>query len=276
MARSLLPILLALSACAPAAEEHREREQSRPVASTDPPHELPALLEARHLFGQWQLVSLTGASLAENPPIHLLIGHEQMEAMSQCVPFALSISFLEGVATVTPRQWPGPVCARGLSPAEEAFPIVMAAARKAERRPGGRVAFVGPRGEAVIERPAEMPANPFGNAPGPDPWLMWGEWQVRTAGGKEVGREPMRLLFLANEVEAQSGCVAMAWRYEYGGHGALRLKRSDAARTTCERMESPAERALAAIFDGGEVRIVNKAPGERLLIGKAGTVHLAR
>jgi hypothetical protein len=55
----------------------------------------------------------------------------------------------------------------------------------------------------------------------------------------------------------------------------LILSRSTGAGAVCERMDSPSERALAALFNGA-VRIERAAPNERLLVGKAGSLLLER
>jgi|GEM_PF-6538961 len=281
MARAaILALVAAIAACtAEPAPADRVADPSAPVSSDAPavpPGSLPAQVAwADEIWGQWRLVSLTGADIAGEHRIHVLIGRMGIEAVSQCVPFTLPLPF---PTSPSPRRRatdpPEAVCARGLSPTEQAFPQVIQAAERVERRPEGRIAFVGRRGEAVLERPPEPVTNPFGNAPGPGPWVMWGEWRVAEIGGRPVAGEPIRLLFRHRTVEAMSGCVAMLWRL--GQQGArLGFERETWVGGVCERMPRPEETALESVLSG-ELAIVRSTATERLLSGPGGSVLLRR
>ena len=285
MAPRLLPMLLfaaaaALACCAPAEQRMSDDAPDAPVASSDPAPpapappdpEPPAFATPSGLFGQWRVESLSGTELGQSPPIHLLVGHDRIEATSQCVPFAFSIAFHDGSIRVRAESWPGPVCARGLLPSEQAFPRILAAARRLEPRPGGRLAFVGTAGEAVIARPAEPVANPFGNEPAPEPLLLWGEWRLERVGAVPA-EAPIRLVFMHHQVDALSGCVVLRWRLE-GWGAAVRLER-DSNLVSCERSLSADEQALVDILDG-EVRVEAPDPRRRRLTGRAGTIVLQR
>jgi hypothetical protein len=276
---ALLPLLgsmmLALPACTPAGPGAADPDA--PVSSADrapPTAPQPDQVAPGELFGQWRLVALTGARLADSPPLHLLIGQARIEATSQCVPFFFASAFeADGRVAVRALSWPGPVCARGLLPAEETFPRVMVAARRVERRADGRIAFVGPLGEAVIERPAEPVLNPFGNDPGPDPWQMWGGWRLERV-DNAMADSPIELNFSQYSVEARSGCVSFLWRLDWGPRGALRLDR-DESHAACERGLTPHEEKLTRILDG-DVRVEPISPVRRRLAGRAGAVTLVR
>ncbi|HWT14102.1 MAG TPA: hypothetical protein VN231_15220 [Allosphingosinicella sp.] len=272
--------MLAPAACM-ARDSDGAGQEERPAAQApDPPPQRPERGERTpvapaEMFGQWRLAELTGVPPAEAPGLHVLIGEHRIEARSQCIPFAFTLALENGAATVSEQPWGAPVCARGRTPVEAAFPAVMTAARRIERRPGGRLAFVGARGEAVFERPQAPVANPFAEVPGPVPWLMWGEWRVEAIDGAPLpAGQPIRLLFYAREIEARSGCVAMGWSYGQDGAN-LTVGRESWPHPVCERSRSPAERALEAIM-AGEVRIGRASPNERLLVGGQGTLLLRR
>jgi hypothetical protein len=204
----------------------------------------------------------------------MLVGQARIEATSQCVPFAFAIRFVEpGRVAVRPEPWLDPVCERGRSRAEQVFPRIMAAARRVERRPGGRVAFVGAQGEALVERPPEPVTNPFGNDPGPEPWQMWGAWRLERLNGTPAA-VPIELIFYQRLAEARSGCVSFLWRLGWASPGAFRLDR-DGTHATCERAPVPDEEALVRILDG-EVRVEAQGPLRRRLVGRAGSVTLVR
>lgn len=279
--RLLAPLaaaLAALASCTSEPSSGEPRDPSAPVSSASPalaPPASGAVTAADEIFGQWRLAALSGAP-ARDHEIHLLIGRLGIEAVSQCVPFGFRLPFPAAATPppARPSDPPEPVCARGLSPAEQAFARTMEAAARVERRGGGRIAFVGPRGDAVLERPAAPVTNPFQNAPGPGPDLMWGEWRVEAVGGHALAGEPIRLLFGRRTVEAMSGCVAMLWRYRQD-RDRLALEREGTVGGICERAESPEEAALRAALSG-EVRIARSTPTERLLAGSGGTVSLRR
>ena len=291
--RHLLLLALVLAGCTPG-EPGAEREGAAAPGPATPDGPAQPAAEAKaaqsgavadpgDLFGQWQLVSLSGASLVDQPVIHLLVGAADLEAISQCVPFRFPLHFGVGEVSVGDRPGrPGPplpgarppaVCARALSPLEQAFPQVMLATRRVEHRPNRRIAFVGDRGEAVIERPASPPTNPFGNRPGPGPRQMWGAWQVAEIDGRPAA-PAIDILFKANGIEARSGCVTLAWTFEQVG-GALAIAPESWPHPVCERMRSPDEEALARILTG-EVSITGASDRERLLTGRAGTIALRR
>ena len=283
--RLRLAIALALTALASCiAEPAAEREEANgpvsvPSAVPAPPPPPPSSQEIRtseDLFGQWRLAALTGADLARQHPIHLLVGRQRVEAVSQCIPFDFRLPFAAERPPVPPRrEEPVGVCARALSPVEQLFPQVMQAARRVERREGGRVAFVGGRGEALLERPSAPVTNPFENQPEPSPLVMWGEWRAEAVDGRELtAAEPLRLLFGQRSVEAMSGCVSMLWRYSQQSER-LAFERVAWPGAVCERTLQPSESALQAIFSG-DVRIARATARERLLVGRAGSVLLRR
>jgi hypothetical protein len=280
MARTaLLALLGALAACsAEPAPSDRAADRSKPVSSDSPaPAPAPAqrIAWVDEIWGQWRLVSLTGAESAGGHRIHLLIGRQGIEAVSQCVPFNLPLPF--PVPPPPPRrrpQPPEPVCARTLSATEQTFPQVIHSTDRVERRAEGRIAFVGRRGEAVLERPPEPVTNPFENEPGPGPWAMWGAWRVAEIGGRPVAGEPIRLLFRRRGVEAMSGCVAMSWRLGQDG-GRLSFERETWVGGVCERMPRPEETMLETVLSG-DLAIARSTPTERLLSGRNGSLLLRR
>ena len=275
-----LLLVAALAACsAERAPADRAADPSAPVSSDSPAPPAPApaaITWVDEIWGQWRLVSLTGADLAGQPRIHLLIGRQGVEAVSQCVPFNLPLPFPVPPPPPPrrPPPPPEPICARTLSPTERAFPQVIHAATRVERRAEDRIAFVGRRGEAVLERPAEPVTNPFESQPGPGPWAMWGEGRVAEIGARPVAGEPIRLLFGRRSAEAMSGCVAMLWRLGQDG-ARLSFERETGIGGVCERMPRPEETALRAALSG-EVAIARSTPTERLLSGRGGSVLLRR
>jgi hypothetical protein len=227
------------------------------------------------LFGQWQLVALTGVAVPDHPKVHLLIGYDRIEAFSQCIPFNFSISLEQGRATIATQRWPGGVCARAQSPLENAFPAAMEGIRRVDRRRGDRIAFVGDEGEILLERPQPPPDNPFYNEPKPPPWLMWGMWRVAAVDGRPLQADgPIELLFFTRGIEARSGCVWMRWAFEQDW-ARLAITPEPWPHPICERTLSPAERAVRAIL-AGEVRMEGSTAAERVLIGEAGRVLLRR
>jgi hypothetical protein len=92
----LIPFaVLAFAACTP--PEQSPRKEATIVAppaylrTKSEPLEQQAVIGPRDLFGQWQVVGLTGANLAESHPIHMLIGLDRVEATSQCIRSALRL-----------------------------------------------------------------------------------------------------------------------------------------------------------------------------------------
>jgi len=274
----ILAAFLLLSACAPAAVED-DAAPSAPVSGEAPRQAEPANdapIRSGELFGQWQLASLSGFERLPGPQISILIGHNNVQAQSQCIVFLFR---LPGQPEEPPTAAGAPVipppCARPLSPVEARFSAVVNPVRRVERR-GERIALIGDEGEAVIERPQSAPTNPQANVPGPGAWLMWGEWRVASIDGRAPSAaHPIQLLFRTVRIEAQSGCVPMLWDFTQD-QDTLTVIHVPVRHGVCERMSLPEEEALQRIFGAGTVRITHSTPTERHLASRAGTLVLRR
>ena len=265
--------VLLLAGCAPAAQQEAPAEQQKSQSSAQP-SAAGEPVSPEQLFGQWRLVEMPGVPQDQPLEIHLLIGRYGIEAVSQCITFR---KILPGVVFPDPPNphpdQPEPVCARMLSPIEQKFGPMLAAATSMERLGEGRALLRGAKGDLVIARNEEPVLNPLQNVPGPGPFLLWGEWRIAAIDGSAPDT-PMSLLFFKNRLEFGSGCVHFGRYIEQQG-AELRLSPDPTVTTICERMTSPAEEAAERIWSG-TVRIAESSPRRRLLRGAEGTILLGR
>lgn len=213
---------------------------------------------------------------ADHHPIYLLNGRSGGEAQSQCIPFGFQWPEHQRLP-VPPRASgtspPMVVCARGLTPTEQALGPALATARESSRPSPGRLDVAGAQGRVTLRRPEAPVLNPFGNTPGPGPYVMWGEWQVAALNGKAPDTT-MTLLFFRQRLELVSGCVAFGRYVEQIGPD-LTLAPDPGVATTCERMMTPDEQAAERIL-AGTLQLTSSEPRRRTLAGPGGNLTLVR
>lgn len=188
----------------------------------------------------------------------LLVGSRELEAVSQCIrigPFEYDRTAGGGIAVRQPaprRPAPGSppiaMCARGLSPNEQALVPILFAARRVERRPDGRVVISGPGGALTMVRPEGALANPWGNAPPPPVPPALGAWRLASIDGRDLGSERIELLLRSHLIEWRSGCVNEARALEREGDRLLPGEIDPYP--VCERGRTPAEEALGRLTSG--------------------------
>lgn len=215
-------------------------------------------------------------------------GDGSVEAMSQCLLLRFRVG-LQGpgmvFAAVNAREvlpgdqlpgreiCPSPGCTRGLDRVEKAFSNLLQSPGIIEGRPGGRIALVGRAGEALLERPSEVPADLYQHTP----WQMWGAWHVQsmTLGDQAVPirAKSISVLFKTNRIEAQASCKVCRLPYREEGDRLTIYPRQNPG--GCERDDFHDERAFSKIMTG-DVTIAHSSPTARLVVGRAGSIRLVR
>jgi hypothetical protein len=189
----------------------------------------------------------------------LLVGLRQLEVLSQCItigPFDYGRTAGGGISVrltpVTPRAGPAGVpppvqCARGHSPAEQALPRVLLAAREVRAR-NGRIVLSGPAGAMILHRPQGALRNPRGQAPPPKVPPLLGAWRFTIVNNRTLpANERMELLLRPNRLEWRSGCVSAA-KAALIDRNVLHPGEIDPF-PVCERGHSEAELALDRLFE---------------------------
>lgn len=232
-----------------------------PSGSVDSSQDLPAEQRSPDLFGSWLVEEIAPAGEPPRPePIMiLLVGSHELEAVSQCIrigPFQYDRTAGGGIAVRQPpprRPTPGSppiaMCARGLSPNEQALAPILLAARRVERRPDGRIAISGPEGGLTMVRPVGALANPWGNAPPPPVPPALGAWRLASIDGLELAEsERIELLLRSHRIEWRSGCVNQGRALHREGDRLLPGEIDPFA--VCERGRTRAEEALGRLTSG--------------------------
>jgi hypothetical protein len=278
-----LPLLaaFALAACARAPEAPpADPRPGATGAAVPPPAEAPRL----DPFGLWVVDRIEeaapGGAAAQDLSRHhvmlVLVGHRAFHGQSQCVPFPFRYTLDGDRIAIAPEHLPGPVCARGLTPEEQAFARIVPALREVVPDGEGRLRLTGPAGSLHLHRPpgGRVP-NPFGNHPPAGPELVWGRYRLVEAGGVAADPAlPVEFAVAYGWIEARAGCRTWRWTRVPDDPTVAAFIADPQPGPECQRMAGPSEAALERLMP--EVRSISgDASGRARLAAPAGTILLA-
>ncbi|WP_067788612.1 hypothetical protein [Paraurantiacibacter namhicola] len=252
------------------------------MASPEADEAAPAADPIRTLLGQWEVEQVAGDA-PQYTRMLLVFGEDWWHMQSQCVydtgdyriagdtldfaPIARAFPAIEGKD--------GPImamCARGLSPAEEALPQVLSASREFTIREDGRLAISTPSGPLVARRVEETVANPQGYTQW-DPATTFGEWRIVSLDGEPVA--DVELVVAGLRTTIRTGCAYYQWIWYSDMMSPSKAVRREPFRTGCDEPESAQAAQLAKAYETLE-RYSADGPDRRVLSGPGGIIVLAR
>lgn len=281
MTRPYLAAILAAAALAACSGEPAPASSPTPqaTASAEPQETADPL---RQVLGQWEVERIAGDA-PQYARMLLVFGEDWWHMQSQCVwangDFRIDGAVLDFVPVE--RDFPGieqregpmrAMCARGLSPAEEALPQVLAGSREFLIREDGRLVIPTPSGPLVARRLSEPVANPMEFTDW-DPATTFGEWRVASLDGEPV--EDAALIVAGPYSSLRVGCRYYQWLNWDDMMGKFERLRREPFRTGCDRPETEQEDALARAYQTTETFSAD-GPDRRILSGPEGRIVLAR